>query len=174
METDEELAQVNEELTAACQDMFPELDCQSAVEVPTDPATEPTILATVGLSADDLRGALVVIGPPEFFRKTYPLPAPGENDVRDWAGEVANQVLGRLNNRFARLGCVFSVGIPAIVCGDDLRVELAADRPHASLRGRLGGLDVFMVFDVQRTDGSALFRPGEMAETVAEGDGILF
>lgn len=174
METDEELAQVNEELTAACQDMFPELTCEAGVQVPAGPATQMTILATVGLSADDLRGALVVVGPPEFFRRTYPLPDPGANDVRDWAGEVANQILGRLNNRFARLGCMFSVGIPAIVCGDDLRVELAADRPHAALRGRLGAHEVLMVFDIQRSDGSALFRPGEMAETVAEGDGILF
>jgi hypothetical protein len=174
MQTEEELAQVNQELSAACREMFPELDCEPGAEVPTGPARRVTILATVGFSADDVRGALVVLASPGFFRATYPLPDPGDIDIRDWAGEVANQILGRINNRFARLGCLFSVGTPAIVSGDDLSVELAADRPHASLRGRLGEHEVFMIFDVQRTDGSALFRPCEMAETMPEGDGILF
>jgi hypothetical protein len=115
---------------------------------------------------------------PELFRKTYPLAdasaPPTENDLLDWAGEVANQALGRLNNRFAALGCLFSLGIPTVVCGDDMRIDIADVRPHASLRGRLGNLEIVMVLHIQRTNGGPLFRPSELTATVGEGEGILF
>ncbi len=174
MNTDDELAQVNTELRGVCQDMFPGIQCELGIDVPEKPASQMTILATLGLSSENVRGALVVFGPPEFFRATYPLAGPRESDVRDWAGEVANQTLGRLNNRFARRGCIFSHGIPAIVSGDALQLALGENRRRATLRGRLGAHEVVMVLDVQRTDGTALFHPGERSETVSEGEGILF
>jgi hypothetical protein len=178
MKDEQEVAQVNTELRVVCGDMFPQMPCEVGVALPPGPAKNTTILATLGLGAEDLRGALLVMAGPEFFRQTYPLAnasAPAtESDILDWAGEVANQALGRLNNRFAALGCLFSLGIPTVVCGDDMRIDIANDRPHASLRGRLGDLEVLMVLHIQRTNGGPLFRPSDLTATVGEGEGILF
>jgi CheY-specific phosphatase CheX len=178
MESEQEVAQVNAEMRTVCEDMFPQIRCEVGIVLSRGPASHTTILATLGLGATDLRGALVVMASPSFFRATYPLATTSaestESDILDWAGEVANQALGRINNRFAVLGCVFSLGIPTVVCGDDMRIDIADDRRHASLRGRMGDEEIVMVLHIQRTNGGPLFRPDEFTAIVGEGEDILF
>jgi|GEM_PF-2338710 len=178
METDQEVAQVNAEMRTVCGDIFPQMVCEVGVALPKGSTKHATVLATLGLGAADVRGALVVMATPEFFRSTYPvaspLALPTETDVLDWAGEVANQTLGRLNNRFAALGCLFSLGIPTVVSGDDMRIDIADDRRRASVRGRLGDHELLLVLHIQRTSGGPLFRASELTTTVGEGEEILF
>ena len=178
METEQEVTQVNAEMRAICEDMFPGMACEVGIEVPRSTVQETIILATMGLGAEDLRGALLVMAAPAFFRSTYPLAtplaSPSENEVLDWAGELANQALGRVKNRFGTLGCLFSLGIPTVVCGEDMRIDIAVNRPLASLRGRVGDQEVVVVLQIERTNGGPLFRPNEMTTTVGEGEGFLF
>jgi len=178
METEQEVTQVSAEMSAVCLDMFPRMACESGVEVPKGRVKHTSVLASLGLGAEDLRGALVMVASPEFFRATFPLagsPTPAfDGDVLDWAGELANQTLGRLNNRFAALGCIFSLGIPTVVSGEDMQIDISDQRPHASLRGRLGDHEILIVLHIQRTNGGPLFRPKDLTVTVGEGEGILF
>lgn len=176
METDEEVSRVNDVLAAICEEMFPRMASQIGVDVPREvPAA--AVLATIGLGADDLRGVLTIMAGPGFFRATYPMatsPAPAEPEILDWAGELANQTLGRLNSRLAALGCLFSLGIPAVVTGEGLRIEIRDDRRYASLRGRLGDDEALVVFQIQRTAGGPLFRSDALTTSVGAGEGILF
>lgn len=178
METDkvrEEAARIAAEMIAVCEDMFPSISCEVGVALPREPNRQAAILASIGLGSDDLKGALVVLSSPEFFQHTFPLPSPPtEADVLDWAGEVANQALGGLNNRLAALGCVFSLGIPTVVSGRDLKVDVAENRQHTSLRGRLGDHEVVLVLYLRRNSGGPLFRAGEHARTITEVEGVLF
>jgi hypothetical protein len=178
METEEEVTQVNSELTAVCAEMFPQISSDVGIDVPTKALSRSAIVATLGLGAEGVRGALVLIASPAFFRSTYPLATPStipsESDILDWAGELANQALGRLNNRFARLGCRFSLGIPTVVSGDDMQIDTCDDRRYASLRGRLGQEELVVVLHVERTNGGPLFRPAELSATQGEGEGVLF
>jgi hypothetical protein len=136
---------------------------------------ETAIVASIGLGSDDLKGALVVASSPDFLRRTFPLPSPPtEADVLDWAGELANQTLGTLNNRLAKLGCVFSIGIPTVLTGRDLRLDVRDNHQHTSLRGRLDDHEVSMVLYIRRNCEGPLFRPGEHTGAVIEMEGALF
>jgi CheY-specific phosphatase CheX len=134
------------------------------------------IAALVGLSGDDLRGALVMVARPAFFRATYPpeLGEPTESDLGDWAREAVNQLLGRVKNRFARYGVNFNIATPTVVAGDYLR--LRPENPMEIKRClRIGSQRLDVYFHMVRDDGKGLLAHGgpPVAASV-EGDALLF
>lgn len=140
---------------------------------------ESRLAVSVGLGRPDLKGALVVMARSAFFRATYPAAQPGQTvsaeDIADWAGEVGNQLLGRLKNQLCQLGLDFSVGVPIVFQGEGLHLRLS-DGPN-SLRCRLRvhheRVDLFL--EVTRTDGAALLATGNRPATASlEGDVVLF
>src|SRR5688572_5553442 len=73
-----------------------------------------TLAASVGLGRPQIRGALMVVAAAGFFRATYPRELGdekvGDSHLADWAGELANQLLGRVKNRLCQRGLDFSIG----------------------------------------------------------------
>jgi chemotaxis protein CheX len=141
---------------------------------------EPLLTASIGLGRPDLRGALVVVARPALFQATFPAELAGtgqvqEQDLADWAGELSNQLLGRLKNRLCHLGLDFSVGSPIVVHGDRLHLRVG-DGPDAlgcKLRVRNERMDVYI--EVIREDGNALLSAGAHPVTASpEGDTVLF
>jgi chemotaxis protein CheX len=148
----------------------------------TDPALtpEPSMLATsIGLVGPDVKGVLVMITLPGFLRATYPpelsaLPA-GDDDLADWAGELANQLLGRLKNRLCTLGLDFNQSMPTVVRGDRLKLWVD-DRPNSlGCRMRIRNERVDFYLEAIRPDGAALLAAGPRPTTASrEGQGFLF
>jgi chemotaxis protein CheX len=143
-----------------------------------DPAS--TIVASVGLADPDMKGALAVVAPLSFFRETYPLEpstsAVTDEDLADWAGELTNQLLGRLKNRLAQLGLNFSIGAPVVIKGDHLRVRFR-NGPicvGCKLKVRNERVDVFL--EANRESGGALLvsRSSAAVSASSEGEALLF
>ena len=142
-----------------------------------------TLVASVGLSGRDVKGALVVMGCPELFRSIYPpelLPAkvsPAsvvEDDLADWAGEVANQMVGRLKNRFCERGLDFCISTPTVIRGVRLQV-CGGDQPSGihrtlTIEGQL--VDVYL--QIARKDERPLFNEESSTGASAEGETLLF
>lgn len=142
-------------------------------------AHERTLVASVGLSGQDVKGALVVMGGPEFFRSIYPAELArgtiAEDDLADWAGEMANQIVGRLKNRFCRRGLDFSISTPTVIRG--VRLQVCGGEQSSGIHRTLAvaGQAVDVYFQVARKDDQALLRDEESAATAsAEGETLLF
>lgn len=179
MMTEEERKTLSDTLADVCRDVF--ADQEPSFETVPEPPLRfddvSCIVAVIGLGGDNLRGSLVLAAKPTFYEKTFPSLLPGqvpnEVDLCDWAGEMANQFLGRLKNRFVRLGLDFNVGTPTVVRGERLHIK---GWPRASVLGRLcriGGEDVTLHFEVER-EGAPLFNPTEVDAVSPEGESLLF
>jgi chemotaxis protein CheX len=91
---------------------------------------EATVAGFIGFAAPAVRGAVLLAStfnviararPPEARKKV--LSASSSSDwilVRDWAGELVNQVLGRVKNRMRAVGLKFDVSAPAALSGQAL------------------------------------------------------
>jgi chemotaxis protein CheX len=91
---------------------------------------EATVAGFIGFSAPAVRGAVLLAStfnviararPPEARKRVL---SPNSSSdwilVRDWAGELVNQVLGRVKNRMRAVGLTFDVSAPAALSGQAL------------------------------------------------------
>jgi CheY-specific phosphatase CheX len=145
------------------------------------PAVDPesTVVASVGLADPDMKGALAVVAPLSFLRATYPIQesaaTANNEDLADWAGELTNQLLGRLKNRLAPFGLNFSIGSPVVIKGAHLRIRFK-NGPicvGCKLKVRNERVDVFL--EAARASGGVLLVscPGAVSSS-SEGDALLF
>jgi chemotaxis protein CheX len=139
------------------------------------------LAASVGLGRSRLRGALVVLASPSFFRATYPGEAVRETgvadeDLADWAGELGNQLLGRIKNRLCQLGLEFSVGAPTVVRGGRLRLRPGDGPSRVACRLRVRNERVDLFLEIIAEDGEPLLTASAAPAptTSTEGDTLLF
>lgn len=87
-------------------------------------ASEGSIAATVGFTSAEVRGAVVTMTSAKLIAAAWPRElrssAPGERDISDWAGELTNQLVGRLKNRLAASGLVLVQSTPTVIVGRHL------------------------------------------------------
>jgi CheY-specific phosphatase CheX len=143
------------------------------------PQNSETLLAScIGLSGTTVRGALAVVAQRSFFKLTYPaeLGVPGGDDeVADWAGEVSNQLLGRIKNRLASHGLDFTASTPTVVRGDRLQLRIAeASTIRRVLTIRNERVDIH--FEIERDDEQPLLASSSdgAATVTPEGHAFLF
>ncbi len=136
------------------------------------------VVAFIGFTGATIRGALTISAPSEFIRKHVPGqtgPDAPEEDQLDWAGELANQLLGRLKLRLAGYGVTFELSTPTAMRGNDLRSTHHPDESAHLLTFTAEDVEFFVVFDAQV---SAEFRmletPQPEAHPVQEGDLLMF
>jgi CheY-specific phosphatase CheX len=121
-------------------------------------AGEANIAGVVGFTGSVMRGTLllattfpvVAAARPEMLRKRV-LSSSLSSDwilARDWAGELANQVLGRVKNRLNRFGVTFEVSPPTALSGPAL--TFASPKGPAPLQHVFssGNGRVWLCFDV--------------------------
>lgn len=154
---------------------------------PCPPAQDAQIVTFIGFGGARMRGTLTVMAPRAIWLTTYPIAlAPGvevsENDLLDWCGEIANQVLGRIKNQLTRRGVELEVSTPKALHASELTISRSAQKSVCILRSSAGKESMIGVwFDAVVEDSSVLFTsladvpPAEGAdEAVAEGDLLLF
>jgi hypothetical protein len=137
-------------------------------------------VVSIGLGhPDGLRGKLVLVAQSEFFRSIYPLDIltgeVSDQAVAHWAAEVANQLLGRIKNLLSGHAVNFSLGIPAVIGGDRMRL-LGRDRPSCLEHSvRVGGRQLDLLLEMERIDGGKILgSPDEKVPSAAEGTSLLF
>jgi CheY-specific phosphatase CheX len=86
---------------------------------------EDPFAATIGFASDDLHGVLVLTLARDIVERSLPksLKAgkPGDDILADWTGELSNQMLGRLKNKFHASGVDISLGTPVVFMGKEMR-----------------------------------------------------
>ena len=90
----------------------------------------PSVAGFIGFSSPAVRGAVLLASTFDVIARARPpaarkkaLSAHSSSDwilARDWAGELVNQVLGRIKNRMRSVGFTFDVSAPAALSGQAL------------------------------------------------------
>ncbi len=137
-----------------------------------------TLAASIGFTGERLRGVLVVTAGRDLVAASRPTQFQhldcAERELCDWMGELANQLLGRIKNRLLRYGIDFEMSIPSVVHGQCLKRAL----PDASLSRQMSFShatgSVSLCFDARAENLAALMAAPPTAESMAEGDVMLF
>jgi CheY-specific phosphatase CheX len=90
-------------------------------------------LAVMAFGSEEFKGSLVLSLSEPALTGSFPKisNADSEPDYLDWAGELANQLTGRVKNRLLVQGIAINLGTPTTLRGKG--VHLSAARPGARL-----------------------------------------
>jgi CheY-specific phosphatase CheX len=153
-------------------------DMQLSSSGPSSPGVRSTeIAAVLGYTGPQIKGSVVITGPRGLFDKSHPNHAMGmpvvDADHLDWAGEVANQILGRIKNKMASSGVSFAMSTPTAVVGRDMQVRPPKDGVAFEhlFRGALGEIVVHFIAVI--APGVELSAPTK-TEVAREGDSLFF
>ena len=88
---------------------------------PTDVPKDHDIAATIGFTSPQMQGAMLLTSEKAILARTRPRELgdrePTEREVCDWAGELVNQLLGRVKNRLATYGLRLEQSTPTVIVG---------------------------------------------------------
>lgn len=141
--------------------------------------TERHIAGFIGFTGA-VRGSLVIAASSGLFRATYPLGAQvGKEaamaDLMDWAGEMANQTLGRIKRRFCGRGVDFQTSSPTAVNGRHIASRSGPRQGVFELAFDVANEIVSISFEiVVPNDGVIFHTPAEPIVCSAEGELVLF
>jgi len=140
--------------------------------------SDDNIGASIGFTSPKLKGALVLISTRALVARALPSEVregASEEQISDWMGELANQLLGRIKNKLLALGVALEMSTPTVIWG----LELASKDTRSRLRRRFafrhGGqplsvfVDAVSAPDFEFTVSEAAQGPG-----IAEGELTLF
>ncbi len=145
---------------------------------------EAVAAGVVGFSGPSFRGTLIMAAPFELIAATRPVRARAEplarnvsSDwilVRDWVGELANQVLGRIKNRLLTYGVTFEVSPPAALSGSAL-VFAAPKGPSPRVHTFVADArKVWFCFDSIYDSGRTVLLDANVESGASEGNLIEF
>jgi chemotaxis protein CheX len=135
------------------------------------------LTATIGFTSAELRGTLVLALDRGLAANSLPghLKGRDESDeiVADWAGELSNQLLGRLKNRFHSVGVDISLSTPVVFAGKELRHYCNETAIRRTLRFEEGRILVELMASLDRD--FEIPANGEMPEPgQPEGEALFF
>lgn len=153
-----------EELFAAYQ-----VKVAEQVEPAEVPGDDILFAGVIGFTGKNMRGTLVLAPTRTMLERSHQ----GENcEFRDWAGELANQLLGRIKNQLRRYGIDIEVTTPVIVKGQYLASVPRIDRKALhSFAASPGNVSVW--FDAELAPGVVLVLR-EVPSGPREGEAVLF
>lgn len=177
--TDAERGELVALLLDACGDTFSQAGRTVSAAPDRGGRVEPheAMAACIGFSGDGVRGALVFVAPASLFRDTYPVVGAdlSDRDLADWAGEIANQLLGRLKNRLVARGLDFRLSMPAVLSGRELNTEGRNHPTSVNLDVNVGSQLAIMQLEIERDGGVAALAPNAPpSESFGEGEAMLF
>ena len=112
-------------LAESCQEFF------DSIKLPAWPVDQPRlssagrqIASVIAFGGWQIRGSLTVRGAVDLFQATHPVEGgkvkQSQAALVDWAGEVANQLLGRFKNKMLAHCLDFQVGVPSTIFGENM------------------------------------------------------
>ncbi len=79
------------------------------------------VACSIGFTSHELHGAVLMTARKDVVARAWPEElrerAPSEREVCDWAGELVNQLLGRVKNALVPFGLVLEQSTPTVVTG---------------------------------------------------------
>jgi CheY-specific phosphatase CheX len=147
-----------------------------AYGVPLEPSCESPdevmFAAIIGFSGQLARGNLLLVPSEGVLKQSQPLGDAG----RDWAGELANQLLGRIKNQLLARGLEIYLTTPVVIRGMKLtpvvRTELQSHRFSSSW----GAVTVWFEAELAPTVSLATIDPcpDDASALPSEGDALFF
>lgn len=124
-----------------------------------------TLVAAVGFAGHRIRGSLGLgVGAGLVSNE----------DLEDWVSEMANQLLGRIANRFSARGVEVDLAAPMVLRGVELRVETSATNVMTYPFRAVGGKGELCAWiDIRPFQALALMSE-PVEPVVAEGDMLVF
>jgi CheY-specific phosphatase CheX len=156
--------------------------CGLAIGAPIDmPTGDPKqVVAFMGFTGDVLRGTIAVVAPLELIRTAYPLPlndaARWELEAFDWAGEIANRLLGRIKLQLVPKGVSIEASTPRVMAGEQLHVTRSTHGTVCSTCFPVADSWVRVWFDAISAENRPLFVQADarVVNLPPEGDVLLF
>lgn len=138
----------------------------------------PTVSAIVGFTGEAFKGSLALLAPPRMIADLVPDTGCDPTDVeiiRDWIGELANQLLGRAKNKMVRLGASFSMSPPTTIVGTNLDIVSSGTASTGWYRVSTSTSQMFLMCDFRGSKDFVLRPREEPDDNVAdEGEVMLF
>jgi chemotaxis protein CheX len=173
----ESLQRIDGFLASSTQDLFAShgMEIEASLQKRTD--VENPLTATIGFTSSNLRGLLVLTLEWDLAAQSLPpnlrQGKPGDAIVADWTGELSNQMLGRLKNRFRTAGIDISLSTPIVFMGKEMRHFMNPAPIHRALGFAEGRILVELQasfdkdFEIEESD--AAFEPEPI-----EGEALFF
>ncbi len=110
-----------------------------------------------------------------LLERSCPVPSAGnEEQLQDWLGEIANQLLGRLKVSLLAHAIVIELGTPTTVAGLELRVRPRNECPTPPL-WLISGSDWLVVrLDATAAPNVLLCLSPDPSNSATEGEVLLF
>ena len=128
----------------------------------------------IGFTGEKIRGTIILATVAEVLQATRPTAAETDSEQADWAGELANQLLGRIKNKLLAHGLVIQLSTPTSVTGESLRLALSSDARSSRLEYRLGVGPVAVTWATELEDGFTLQLQPKEEQGAREGEMHLF
>jgi CheY-specific phosphatase CheX len=131
------------------------------------PETEEVMLSGVmGFVGDSVRGTCLLAAP----QATIEAAAPRAAAARDWVGELANQLVGRLKVKLMARGATIALSTPVVLKGVKLSPLPRTDVAPVVFESRAGRVLVWLEVEIE-----ADFQLGEQrALAASEGELLVF
>ena len=140
----ESLRRIDDFLASSTQELFKANGIAIAPNSKKRADVENPLTATIGFTSANLRGLLVLTLDHDVAARSLPpnlrKDEPGDEIVADWTGELSNQLLGRLKNKFHAAGIDISLSTPIVFMGKEMRHFTNASpihRMHFFAEGRV-------------------------------------
>lgn len=159
------MTRISELAREACIDLFATYGVDVEVAAAGESPDASWRCGLLGFSGDRARGSIVLVASPAILAGSSPLSDPH----RDWVGELANQLVGRLKNHLLRYDVEISLGTPTVLGGHTVTPGaetecLWFDGPHGGVR-----LSLDVELDGELVEPIDLGPPG-----LLEGEMMLF
>lgn len=126
-------------------ELFEAYDVALVVEEGQVAAAPIAFAAVIGFSGESLRGTLLFAPSEGILHASEQIP---DEACRDWVGELANQLLGRIKNHLLRYDVEVYLTVPLVLRGQHISVQTnAAPFPHA-FSSAAGGVTVWVDVDL--------------------------
>jgi len=131
------------------------------------PETDEVMLSGVmGFVGDSVRGTCVLAAP----QATVEAAAPTNAAARDWVGELANQLVGRLKAKLMARGATIALSTPVVLRGVRLSPMPRTDVAPVVFESRTGRVLVWLEVEIEND-----FQLGEQRALAAnEGELLVF
>lgn len=180
--TDAEAAELSEIVVKCARHVLPGcgIPISEGGQIVDEPPDAKQLVAFMGFTGDVLRGTMAIVSPIELMRRAYPLDfkqgARWEYEVFDWAGEVANRLLGRIKVALAQRSVDIEASTPRVMLAEHLHVTRSTRGTVCSAAFPSGDATIRVWFDAIAAEGRAVFGPAPLnhPSSPPEGDVLLF